>query len=401
MPSRLARFVRHRWAKRTVRLRLTALYSGLLVAAEAGLLTITYILVARWPVGGPIPGGLHGVINFTIVPNQRVIDAKPGAPVQVLLGQVRANELHELLIRSGIALAIMAVVSICLGWWISGRVLRPLRTITARTRSMSAADLHQRLALTGPRDELTELADTIDGLLNRLEDAFEAQRSFVANASHELRTPLAMMRTSIDVAEGKPRPLSTDATVLAGKVREGLDQADRLVESFLVLARAQHGSHDQERTVALPVLVARALADRMLTVAQRGLAVTTDLEPADVTGGETLLARMVANVVDNAIRHGQRDGSVHIATDSDGTVARLVVDSSGPILDEQRVRELGQPFRRLGTQRTGDSVGLGLSIVAATVAAHDGALHITPRDSGGLRVVVSLPAAVDRELVLA
>ncbi len=394
-----ARLLRRPMPRRTVRLRLTALYGGLFLACGAALLAVTYLLVTQMPVfpraqavagpkgevAGP-PNFIHAGANY------------PGTQVLAAVQAQRDGDLRDLLFWSGVTLAIMAVVAIGLGWLVAGRVLRPLRVMTGRTRHISEATLHQRLALPGPHDELVELGDTIDGLLGRLERAFEAQRRFVANASHELRTPLAMMRTSLDVAEGKPAPMSPDAAVLAGKVREGLDQADRLVESFLTLARAESGVPDRPSVVELPELAGRALADRRSTIARRRLTVVTELEPGGVAGSETLLARMVANIVDNAVRHNQDGGRIEVRTGRAGDTARLVVDSSGPVFDPDDVRALGQPFRRLGADRTGDrsggSVGLGLSIVAATVTAHEGALRIEPRDAGGLRVVVELPAAV-------
>ena len=171
--------------------------------------------------------------------------------MQAALNAQHSADLHSLLVWFAVALGVMAVVSVVLGWLMAGRVLRPLRQITATARHISEENLHQRLDLAGPSDEITDLADTIDGLLARLEGAFDAQRAFVANASHELRTPLAMMRTSLDVAAAKSPPVSKDASVLSAKVREGLDQADRLVESFLVLARAQRGVIDDLTTVSL------------------------------------------------------------------------------------------------------------------------------------------------------
>ena len=290
----------------------------------------------------------------------------------------------------------MAIVSIWLGWFMAGRVLRPLQVITSTTRQISEENLHERLAMPGPRDELKELGDTIDGLLGRLERSFDAQRGFVANASHELRTPLAMMRTSLDVAEGKSPPVSQDASVLAGKVREGLDQADRLVESFLVLARAQQGVTTDLATVSLPEVVATALDARTARCRRHASCrYEQHLGDADVIGSETLLARMVANLVDNAVRHNEPGGFIDVTTEVDGSTARLSVENGGPVLDPDKVEQLSEPFRRLGAERTdsANGVGLGLSIVAAIVAAHRGTLDLQARPGGGLRVLIELPHA--------
>jgi signal transduction histidine kinase len=395
LSERLARGVMPR---RTVRLRLTALYGGLFLVSGAALLAITYLLVAGLPApmprapwlesGPPSRGGPP-----SCAPSQGLARAESCARAIALATQ--AADLHGLLMRSGVALVIMAVLSIWLGWLMAGRVLRPLQVITATTRQISEENLHERLTLPGPLDELTELGDTIDALMGRLEDAFAAQRIFVANASHELRTPLAMMRTSLDVAEAKSPPVSQDASVLAGKVREGLDQADRLVESFLVLARAQGGVMTDLTTVRLPKLVSAALDARTAATADMHLDVQVQLRDADVTGSQTLLAQMVANLIGNAIRHNQPGGFIDVATEADGSAVRLVVENGGPPLDPDQVAQLSQPFKRLGADRTGSAsgVGLGLSIVAAIAAAHRGTLDLQAGPAGGLRVCVELPQA--------
>jgi signal transduction histidine kinase len=386
--------------RRTVRLRLTALYGGLFLVCGAALLAITYLLVAGFPAA--LSGRPFGAFG----PPSRDLPSRPPCPPSqgfsrlqsclhaIALAQQSAD-LHGLLIRSGIALLIMAVLSIWLGWLMAGRVLRPLQVITSTTRQISEENLHERLTLPGPLDELTELGDTIDGLLERLEGAFAAQRIFVANASHELRTPLAMMRTSLDVAEAKFPPVSQDASVLAGKVREGLDQADRLVESFLVLARAHRGVMTDLTTVCLPEVVSTALDARTADVTDMHLAVRLQLGDGDVIGSQTLLAQLVANLVGNAIRHNQPGGFIDVTTEADAFAVRLVVENGGPLLDPDEVAQLSQPFKRLGADRTGPAggVGLGLSIVAAIVTAHRGTLDLQAGPGGGLRVLVELPQA--------
>jgi signal transduction histidine kinase len=301
----------------------------------------------------------------------------------------------------------MSVVSIALGWVVAGRVLAPLRAMTATTRRLSHDSLHERLAVDGPDDELKRLGNTIDDLLARLEAAFEAQRRFVANASHELRTPLAMMRTSLDVATGKPGPTPVEVTVLGDKLREGLDQADRLLEGFLALSRAQHGELGDEAPASLAALAAAAVAARGDEIAAQGLDVRIGAGTGDahVRGSETLLAQLVANLVDNAVRHNVAGGWLSVAARAEGDVATLVVESGGPRLDARRVQELTRPFRRMGADRTDTSsgsgsgsgsehgFGLGLSIVAAIAGAHGGRVALDAREEGGLRVTVELPLA--------
>ncbi len=372
----------------TVRWRLTLLYSALFVCCAAALLAITYALVADANSNRPTLSSFLGQKFGEPVPPE------VKAASRFIRSQQQISDLHRLEIESGIALAIMAIASALLGWVVAGRVLRPLRTITTTTRQISETNLNQRLAIGGPRDELRALAETIDGLLERLEAAFEAQRRFVANASHELRTPLAMMRTTLDVAVAKPDGVPAQTRALDAELRLDLDQADRLLESFLVLARAQHRELGEESLVALEPLIGAALESRAGEIAASQIGVETELTPARVVGSETLLARMVENVIENAIRYNEPQGSIRVVLACDGASARLVVDSDGAVLDDAAVAQLAQPFRRLGKDRTGsqNGHGVGLSIVAAIAEAHGGALRLQARQRGGLRVQLTLPA---------
>jgi signal transduction histidine kinase len=340
----------------TVRWRLTLLYSLIFLMCGAALLAITYWLFA----------------NFAYSPPK-----EPFNPVMVRLqaamSVVRSNGLHRLQLYSGIALAIMAIVSVVLGWLVAGRVLTPLRTITATADRISDTNLHERLAMPGPRDELRLLADTIDRLLARLEASFDAQRRFVANASHELRTPLAMMRTTLDVAIAKPGGVPVQTRELDAELRVDLDHADELLESFLTLARAHNGQLEKGNQVALEPLIRSALDNRAEEIAAKELTVETDLDAVEVAGNPTLLRRMIENVVENAVRHTKPGGLVKIVLASDdGRQAQVVITSSGPRLDPSAVAQLTQPFKRLSQDRTGsqDGHGLGLSIVAAVALTH-------------------------------
>jgi signal transduction histidine kinase len=382
--------------RRTVRLRLTALYGALFLASGAGLLTITNILARSWP-WPPFPILLTPVGSS---PARRSAVTPPAhSPQGGLLARLAAGhaaELNQLLADSAIALGVMAVVSAVLGWLVAGRVLRPLRAMTVVARAISADDLGRRLAVPGPGDELKDLGDTIDELLHRLETAFGAQRRFAASASHELRTPLAMMRTSLDVAIAKPGPVPAELTVLAGKLREGLDQADRLVENLLLLARAQHGASDGQETIPLGPLLAAAIDARAGLIASMGLHVQhTPAGGALVTGNPVLLAQMIANLIDNAVRHNHPGGWIRAQITRDGPAVRLLVENGGPLLDPGKVTALAQPFRRLGTDRTGSATGtgLGLSIADAIATAHGGTLRLHARPAGGLQAVIDLAAA--------
>lgn len=376
-----ARLLRSGRPLRTVRARLSLFYGTLFLVSGGALLAVTYLLVVVSTPAVPLP--------------EAQIFAKGHFPVSFhkAIAIQRALELHVLLVRSGLALVIMAAVSICLGWVMAGRVLRPLRVITATARQISEENLDERLSLRGPKDEMRLLGDTIDGLLDRLQCAFEAQRAFVTNASHELRTPLAGIRVSIDVAARRAPPTSPDTLALAEKVRADLDQADRLLENFLVLARVQRGAITDLEQVSLAKLASDALDDRSGTIAERNLRVTVALADAQVVGNGLLLARLVANVIDNAALHSELDGCIRVTTKTGDDTAYLVVESDGSLLEQARVNQLVQPFKRLGAERTGseEGLGLGLAIVSAIATAHRGYVQLSARPEGGLRVTVSLP----------
>jgi signal transduction histidine kinase len=379
------------WPRPTVRWRLTLLYGLLFVICGAALLAITYGLFASFAYSPPKPGlGPGGK-----APSPTSLKVATAMSIQRSIG------LHRLQVYSGIALAIMALVSGVLGWLMAGRVLAPLRTITATADRISDTNLHERLAMSGPRDELRLLAGTIDRLLERLEAAFEAQRRFVANASHELRTPLAMMRTTLDVAIAKPGGVPAQTSVLDAELRVDLDHADRLLESFLTLARAQDGRLDDHSQVALEPLITSALLARDERIAAEQLSVETHLAAIEVPGGATLLGRMIENVVENAVRHNHPGGAIEVSLlPISGQQAQVIVDSSGPMLDEHAVAQLAQPFKRLSQDRIGsqNGYGLGLSIVAAVAGAHGGSLELHAREAGGLRVQITLPAATASDL---
>ncbi|MDA8320458.1 MAG: ATP-binding protein [Actinomycetota bacterium] len=389
--------------RRTVRLRLTALYAALFIVSGAILLAIaggfavrssTQAVPARAvpaPPRLPPSSALANAHTRIRILRHELVAAQSGT------GQLRAFSRH-LVIASVIALGLMTLVSALMGWYMAGRALRPVRDMTAAARRISARNLDERLAVTGPADELKELGDTIDGLLERLESAFEAQRRFVANASHELRTPLATMRASLDVAMAKPGSEPPPQMIaLAGRLRAELDRTDRLLEAFLVLARAQHRDLPGQVVVPVEYLVAAALADEAGEIAARHLTVRDDSGQAGawLTGSQSLLGRMVANVIQNAVRHNVEGGWIAITAAVGAGRVRLVVENGGVVLDQEQVTGLSEPFRRIGADRIGSDrgSGLGLSIVAAITQAHDGTLDLRARADGGLRVTVELPAA--------
>ncbi|HSR84086.1 MAG TPA: HAMP domain-containing sensor histidine kinase [Streptosporangiaceae bacterium] len=388
--------------RRTVRLRLTGMFAVLFVLAGAALLAIASGLVvgrSSTQAAGVAAGSAGQSVQSQLAHDQRLINQ---LEAQVNTGSGPGQLSHQLFLSSLMALGIMAVVAGILGWAFAGRALRPLRTITATARRISEDNLDERLAFSGPQDELKDLADTIDGLLERLEGAFTAQRRFVANASHELRTPLATMRATLDVAMAKPDPPPVQTVVLASRVRAELDRVDELLEGFLVLARAQHGALPDQAAVSLGDLATAALAVRASDIEARSLTVGASVRPGEarVTGSRALISRLVDNVLDNAIVHNETGGWVSVAAGAQDGVAIIVVENGGPILDQEQVDLLAQPFRRLGPGgtsagrvATGGGSGLGLSIVTAIAAAHGGRLDLSARPDGGLRVVITLPLA--------
>ncbi len=401
-----------RWVRlpgRTVRTRLTILYGILFVFSGALLLTISSgVAVGTSSVSRTAPAAINsapatplGQANARIHQLQAQISQlqshAAGAPVQNKLS-------HVLLISSLIALAIMTVISVGLGWLVAGRALRPVRLMTATAQRISEDSLHERLAVQGPEDELKELGDTIDGLLERLEVAFSAQRRFVANASHELRTPLTTMRASLDVALAKPDPAPPQTVALAGRLRAELDKIDSLLEAFLVLARAQHRALPGRAVIPLDYVVGAALADQAAAIRAMNLTVQEagSLGSAWVTGSQALITRMVENLIDNAVCHNTEGGWIRIVSRTAAGRARLIVENGGPLLDQQQVAGLSEPFRRIGADRTGSDKGsgLGLSIVAAIAEAHGGTVDLQARSAGGLRVTISLPeSAAQAEVV--
>jgi two-component system, OmpR family, sensor histidine kinase VanS len=299
--------------------------------------------------------------------------------------------LHEGLIQSGIALAIMTVVSIALGWLVAGRVLRPLRAMTATTRQISERNLHQRLALSGPQDELKDLADTVDGLLARLEAHVAEQQRFAANASHELRTPLAITQTLLNVASNDPARNNGE---LVERLQAVNTRAINLTEALLLLSRAGQRAFTPER-VDLSLITEEATETLLPLAEKRGVTIETSGDAAPTVGSPALLLQLTTNLVHNAIVHNlPNHGTVSVTTSADRNDVDLTVENTGEELTPQLVATLDEPFQR-GTERirvdhTG--VGLGLAIVKSITQAHNGTLTLTPRAAGGLRVTVQLPA---------
>lgn len=389
--------------RRTIRLKLTLLYGALFLVSGAALLTVTYLLVEHqytkngaslFISSGKVSGG-GAFVRVTKAsgsitnPAGLIPEPLPATEVRAQAHAQSSAALNGLLINSGIALAIMAVLSIWLGWLIAGRALRPLRTITNAARDISASSLHRRLALDGPDDEITQLGNTFDELLGRLESSFEAQRQFTANASHELRTPLTLERTLVEVALADPDASLDSLRQMGERVLAAGEQQERLIEALLTLSRSQRGIDHRER-----VDLAGITAQAVHTTDTSDVTVTTNLQPASTGGDPQLVERLIVNLLTNAVRHNTEHGQIDVRTETRAGRAWLTIDNTGQPIPAGELDRLFQPFQRLDGDRTNGSsgLGLGLSIVQAVATAHNAIISASPNRGGGLHIEVGFPA---------
>ena len=419
----LLRPVRRLWPQK-VRNRLALIYAALFFVAGSALLGLTYGLVAsslsvQSPAATAADNQAQGNLKAEFSGQELAIlkrDCLPpagtlaGPPIPKSLQSAckqlqtayaagaaagsqaqRGDALRNLLVFSLVGLGVMTVASGGLGWFMSGRVLRPVRVITETARRASEQHLGERLALTGATDELKELADTFDDMLERLDAAFATQRRFVANASHELRTPLTVMRTAIDVTLAKPSPTARQLTDMAVRVRRSIDRAETMVEALLTLAVSEQGKLSTEFS-DLATWAEDAIDAAAPEIERLDLHVVAELDPAETTGDPQLLERMISNLVDNAVRHNQPGGWIRLRTGSKDAAAYLEIANSGPFVPDEAVPSLFEPFRRLET-RTGvrDGVGLGLSIARSVVTAHGATVTARSQPAGGLDIAVLIP----------
>jgi signal transduction histidine kinase len=416
----------------SLRARLTFIYGGLFLLAGIVLLAVTYVLVFQRLPHGVSVTSLPGVAGGQGAPSslpQSVATSGNGTltgldqnKIQAFVTEVKADAQHQaldsLLTQGGIALGLVGGVAVGFGWLLAGRALQPLHRVTETARRIArapAADrgLHERIALSGPPDEIKELADTFDTMLERLDSSFDGQRRFIANASHELRTPLTLNRALLEVAMHR-KTASADVQQLADTLLAINGRHERLINGLLLLARSEHDitnrctvdladvvEHVADQAIAAQAELSATAADA--GASGGGVAVRTRAEvtvraeagAAPLTGDPVLLERLVQNLVENGVRHNvPRDGWVRVASSTrpDGWV-ELTVSNTGPVVPRYEIPSLFEPFRRLGAERlsTAPGTGLGLSIVRAVARAHDGDVHAEPRDGGGLVVTVTLP----------
>jgi signal transduction histidine kinase len=392
----------------TIRLRLTVLIGAVLIAAGSILLGLTYLLVRHSLDTNPAQVRAEVARRFGVEPNElqaatsraRSPQARAATGRRQVFAEVQREitnqNLHRMLVESLIALGVLAVGSVGIGWVVAGRMLRPLHTITTTARRLSDVTLHERIGLEGPADELKELADTFDAMLERLDHAFMSQQRFVADASHELRTPLAVIRTEVEVALADPSATAEELRAMGEVVRDATIRSQALVDGLLTLARTG-AAPTAARAVDLADVAAQVV-DRLAPAADEfELALDLSLDPAPVRGDAALLDRLVENLVENALRYNEHGGWISVATGADATTASLRVANSGPHVPPDAVASLFDRFRRLDDwdpRRGRRGFGLGLSIVDAVARAHGGTATAEAQPDGGLLVVVELPAAV-------
>jgi signal transduction histidine kinase len=371
----------------TLRLRLTLLNGVLLVGAAVLLVLLAWLLVrqALAPAHELHVGARVQLADGTSV------DAR-GWQRQML-----ADAEQQLLVKGLAAVLAISVVGVGGAYLVAGRALRPLHHVTATAQRLSGETLDQRIRYAGADDEVAELAATFDAMLDRLGEAFETQKRFVANASHELRTPLAVMRTEIDVTMSDPEADVAEYRRMGTVVRDASERANALVEALLVLARseAQAGRRLVRKVPAdLAAGVSSALSAVRAEAGRLNLSIQTDLRPALVVGDPSLLDRLAGNLIENAVRYNHLAGRVWVRTGADATYATLVVGNTGFEVDPADVPGLFEPFRRGGRERTSArGSGLGLSIVRAVCEAHGGTVSAVALPGGGLEVTATLPAA--------
>jgi signal transduction histidine kinase len=370
----------------TVRARLTLLYSGLFVLCGAALLTITYLLVSNTR-RNLVFRSYNGAAGDPPPTLTQIDDVAEHARAEA--ERQHQETLHSLLVYSGVALAIMAVLALVLGWLMAGRILRPLRTMITSIQRISGRNVHDRLSATGPRDELRDLSDTVDGLLHRLETALDAHKRFVANAAHELRTPITLEHALIE-------EMLTDRTAtlpqyrsLCERLLELRQQQAAMLESLLTLAGSERGLEQREH-VDLSEIAERTVAAYRMVARQADVRLDTSIDMAWTTGDPALVERLVANLVDNATAYNVPGGSVEVSTRVRDGQGVLTVANTGPPIPPDRVEDLFEPFQRLDrTAGRAGHHGLGLSIVRAIAAVHDAELVTTTGPAGGLRVEVT------------
>ncbi|MGH2885231.1 MAG: sensor histidine kinase, partial [Solirubrobacteraceae bacterium] len=289
------------------------MYSGLFLLLGTAIVAVIFVVVQT---GAAID--VSGSSAVSAVPGQG------GSIVHNVVSQQHSADVARVLAVSWLTLVLAAGASAVLGWFAAGRVLRPLRQMTAGARAITAGNLDERLALAGPDDEFKQLGDTVDDLLSRLEASFAAQRRFVANAAHELRTPLTLERTLLQVALADPNASAASLRAVCEELLASGRNQERLLEALLTLATSERGLEHREPIDLVPLVQREAQAPRVESE-QRRIEMTLELSPARVRGDRAMVERLIANLLDNAVRHNVEGGRVQVTTNLEGDRAVLRV----------------------------------------------------------------------------
>ncbi|MFI9756320.1 sensor histidine kinase [Streptomyces sp. NPDC051963] len=382
------------------RTRLAIAFSGLFLLTGTFLLAFV-VLLARYGTAKQVQSIS---VTYGNLPKGQDTSFEPGHPtspgltpvppsdvamlqkIDQTVQAVQDTALRQMVLWSAVGLIVMALIAGLLGWWLARRALRPVASMTEAARRISEHNLHQRLALTGPDDELHRLADTFDTMLDRLETSFESQRRFVANASHELKTPLAVQRTTLQV--GLADPLPGGLTDVREDLLTANREAEQLINSLLLLARSDRGL-DKTEPVDLTATARLVTAELAPLAADGGLHIEVDAAtPLVVPGDPVLLRHLLANLIRNAVQYNHPGGQVLVQL----AAATMTVTNTGPRIPAYRIPDLFEPFRRLDADRTATTGhGLGLSISASIAQAHHATLTARPGQEGGLTLTLRFP----------
>jgi signal transduction histidine kinase len=379
----------------TLRIRLTMFYGGMFLLAGLVMVLVMYVFVSEafHVVGHALYPSLARGISVPTANGQMVTSDQYNAIMAAREAATSSSALHTLLLKSISALIALLILAVAFGYAMAGRVLQPIGRITRTARQVASSDMHRRIELDGPDDELKELADTFDEMLERLDRSFESQRTFVSNASHELRTPLAINRTLLEVQLSDPES-SPDLQQLGKTLLATNERSEQLVEGLLLLARSDNELIDR-RPVDLAEVARQALEQTRAEAADRGVRLESELEPAVVSGNGVLLERIALNLIQNAVRYNlAEDGWVRVSVELADGAGELVVSNTGQLVPGYELEHIFEPFRRgSGKERTRSDkgVGLGLSIVRSVVRAHGGTIEALGRPEGGLDMRVRIP----------
>jgi signal transduction histidine kinase len=373
-----------RWPRfkmfQSIRFRLSALYSGLVFGLGGVILALLYLAV-RWQLTRQtetrlvIRGQQVQLGQFNLLVDPRLEEAQ----VRTLESMFNQFVLDQLARYTLVALALLFLISLVVGWVIAGRALAPVDRISQVAREIEASDLSRRIALPGPDDELTRLASTFDGMLDRLEGAFKSQRKFLADTSHDLRTPLSVIRSNVEVMLDDPTPTVAEWQTTGEIVARNAERMGTMIDGLLAAARFQNGQAAMV-TVDLAGLTREVAGDLSVAAASKNIALGVVSSPAIVQAEPVSLTRALGNLIDNALRVAPTGSSLRIASGQVDGWAYVAVADEGPGFD-------------LARKGTPNGSGLGLTIVEQVAQLHRGVFTVFSRqaESNGSTTVIWLP----------